>query len=49
MRTVHDELKTQGIKLTIKDEALRKRIRPHRQHAEFVAKHGGDMDEEVPF
>jgi hypothetical protein len=38
IRAVHAEMDTQGIRLPIKDEALRKRIRPHRKRAEFVAK-----------
>jgi hypothetical protein len=33
-KMVHDEMDRRGIKITVGDEALRKRIRPHRKDAE---------------
>ena len=49
IRMVHDEMKKLGIELTVGDEALRKRIRPHRKDAEYIAEHGAETDWEVPF
>jgi hypothetical protein len=34
IKMVHDEMDRRGIKITVGDEALRKRIRPHRKDAE---------------
>jgi hypothetical protein len=53
IKMVHDEMDRLGIELTAGDEALRKRIRPHRKYAEkaaeFAAKHPGvEMDEDIP-
>ena len=55
IKMVHGEMDRLGIELTAGDEALRKRIRPHRKRAEraaeIAAKHPGvDLDEyEIPF
>jgi hypothetical protein len=54
IKMVHHEMERLGIELTAADEALRKRIRPHRKDAErdaeFAAKHPGvEMDEDIPF
>jgi hypothetical protein len=54
IKMVHDEMDRLGIKLTAGDEALRKRIRPHRKDAEraakFAAEHpGAEMDADIPF
>ena len=54
IKMVHDEMDRLGIKLTAGDEALRKRIRPHRKDAERAAKcaaehPGAEMDADIPF